>query len=106
MIVRARLIVRFGGDEFLCGLADVTTANAAERFSLVNVDLAETQQASVTVGVAELEADDALGDLIARADPSSKSAVLARLRSAALADTVPSVNRWDGEPGHRGMAVP
>lgn len=62
------LIVRFGGDEFLCGLADVTVADAAKRFSLVNADLAETQQASVTVGVAELDADDALEDLIARAD--------------------------------------
>ncbi|MGO9902484.1 MAG: diguanylate cyclase [Solirubrobacteraceae bacterium] len=62
------LIVRFGGDEFLCGLADVTVADAAKRFSLVNADLAETQQASVTVGVAQLEADDALGELIVRAD--------------------------------------
>jgi diguanylate cyclase (GGDEF)-like protein len=62
------LIVRFGGDEFLCGLAGVTMADAAKRFSLVNADLAETRQASVTVGVAELEAGDALDDLIARAD--------------------------------------
>jgi diguanylate cyclase (GGDEF)-like protein len=62
------LIVRCGGDEFLCGLADVTMADAAKRFSLVNADLAETRQASVTVGVAQLEAEDALGDLIARAD--------------------------------------
>ena len=62
------LIVRLGGDEFLCGLADVPVADAAKRFSLVNADLAETRQASVTVGVAELEADDALEDLIARAD--------------------------------------
>jgi diguanylate cyclase (GGDEF)-like protein len=62
------LIVRFGGDEFLCGLAGVTMADAAKRFSLVNADLAETRQASATVGVAELEAGDALDDLIARAD--------------------------------------
>jgi diguanylate cyclase (GGDEF)-like protein len=62
------LIVRFGGDEFLCALLDVTMAQGAERFSLVKADLAATEQASVTVGLSELEADDALEDLIARAD--------------------------------------
>ncbi|MFN2471168.1 MAG: diguanylate cyclase domain-containing protein [Gaiellaceae bacterium] len=62
------LIVRFGGDEFLCALLDVTMAEAAKRFSLVNADLAATHQASVTVGLTELAADDALEDLIARAD--------------------------------------
>lgn len=62
------LIIRFGGDEFLCALLEVTMAEAAERFSLVNADLAAAHQASVTVGLAELEAEDALEDLIARAD--------------------------------------
>jgi diguanylate cyclase (GGDEF)-like protein len=62
------LIVRFGGDEFLCGVVDVTMAEAAKRFSRVNAELAATRQASVTVGLAELEADDALEDLVARAD--------------------------------------
>ena len=62
------LIVRFGGDEFLCGLLDMSKADAAERFALVNADLAETHNASVTVGLAELEADDSLESLIAHAD--------------------------------------
>lgn len=62
------LIIRFGGDEFVCGLLDLNRAEAAKRFSLVNADLAGTQQASVSVGLAELKADDALEDLIARAD--------------------------------------
>lgn len=62
------LIVRFGGDEFLSGMLDVSMADAAKRFSLVNADLATAQRASVTIGLAELEADDALEDLIARAD--------------------------------------
>lgn len=46
----------------------MTMADAAKRFSLVNADLAATQHASVTVGLAELETDDALEDLLARAD--------------------------------------
>lgn len=62
------LIVRFGGDEFVCGLLDLTMEAVADRFSLVNAELAATQQASVTVGLAELEPDDSLADLIARAD--------------------------------------
>ena len=62
------LIIRFGGDEFVCGLADTTMAPVAKRFSLVNADLATTQQASITVGLAELRPEDALEDLIARAD--------------------------------------
>jgi diguanylate cyclase (GGDEF)-like protein len=62
------LIIRFGGDEFLCALLGVTMAEAANRFSLVNADLRTTRQASVSVGLAELEADDALEDLVARAD--------------------------------------
>jgi diguanylate cyclase (GGDEF)-like protein len=71
--IRTRLrsydvIVRFGGDEFVCGLVDITMADAAARFSLVSADLAATHQAAITVGVAELRASDALTNLVARAD--------------------------------------
>lgn len=62
------LIIRYGGDEFLCALVGVTRDYAAERFSLVNADLTATRQASVTVGLADLEPEDAVEDLIARAD--------------------------------------
>jgi diguanylate cyclase (GGDEF)-like protein len=62
------LIARFGGDEFVCGLFDVGIADAAERFALVNAELASTRQSSVTAGLAQLEAQDALEDLIKRAD--------------------------------------
>ena len=62
------LIVRFGGDEFVCGLLGLSLADATERFALVNADLAGSQQASVTVGLAELEPGDSLEELIARGD--------------------------------------
>jgi diguanylate cyclase (GGDEF)-like protein len=68
------LIIRFGGDEFLCALPDVTMEQASERFSLVNADLAAAQQGSVTVGLAELQPDDAVEDLIARADEAMYTA--------------------------------
>ena len=61
------LIVRFGGDEFVCGFSDLTTAEAATRFALVNADLT-ADRTSISFGVAELKADDNLDDLITRAD--------------------------------------
>ena len=62
------LIIRFGGDEFLCGVIDVTVAEAATRFSRVNAELAAAGQATIIVGLAQLDEDDVLEDLVARAD--------------------------------------
>jgi diguanylate cyclase (GGDEF)-like protein len=62
------LIVRFGGDEFVCSFIDLTAVEAAKRFDAINADLAETGDGSITVGLAELQPDDSLAGLIARAD--------------------------------------
>lgn len=62
------LIVRFGGDEFVCAILDVSSSEAIKRFEAVNVDLKEAADASVTVGLAERRAEDSLEDLIGRAD--------------------------------------
>lgn len=63
------LIVRFGGDEFVCALSDMHVAEATTRFSLVNSALAQSPEpGSVTVGLAELQPGDSLQDLITRAD--------------------------------------
>lgn len=62
------LIVRFGGDEFLCAFLDVSPSEALKRFEAVNVDLAAAAGASVTVGLAEMRSEDSLEDLIERAD--------------------------------------
>lgn len=62
------LIVRFGGDEFVCGLPDVTVTEAAKRFALVNADLAAGRQASISVGLTQLEPEDDLHDMVLRAD--------------------------------------
>jgi diguanylate cyclase (GGDEF)-like protein len=62
------LIVRFGGDEFVCALLDVSMEEAAQRFAFVNAELASSRQSSVTAGLAELEPHDLLDDLIRRAD--------------------------------------
>ncbi|HEX2241415.1 MAG TPA: GGDEF domain-containing protein [Actinomycetota bacterium] len=61
------LIVRFGGDEFVCALIDVSLSQAAERFAAVNARLGDLN-ASITVGLAEMRAGDSLEDLVERAD--------------------------------------
>jgi diguanylate cyclase (GGDEF)-like protein len=62
------LVVRYGGDEFVCGFPALDVNDAAERFARINGDLAATEEASVAFGLAELESDDSLADLITRAD--------------------------------------
>ena len=61
------LIVRFGGDEFVCALIDVSMSQTVERFAAVNTKL-EDLEASITVGLAEMRAGDSLADLVERAD--------------------------------------
>jgi diguanylate cyclase (GGDEF)-like protein len=61
------LVARYGGDEFVC-LVDLDRSQAAKRFEEVNVDLTELEDSSISVGLAEMRAEDSLEDLIARAD--------------------------------------
>ncbi|MCU1595500.1 MAG: hypothetical protein JWO12_2892, partial [Frankiales bacterium] len=62
------LVVRYGGDEFVCGLSDLDLASAHRRFQIANASLAVTREAQVSVGLAELAAGETLEALIARAD--------------------------------------
>lgn len=63
------LIIRYGGDEFVCVVSGLNAAAAATRLGLVNIALeALPEPASVTIGLAELAAGDGAADLIARAD--------------------------------------
>jgi diguanylate cyclase (GGDEF)-like protein len=61
--------VRWGGDEFVCALSDVTREVAAERLAEIQGTLAaRSPAASISSGLAELRDDDTLETLIARAD--------------------------------------
>ena len=63
------LVVRYGGDEFLCTLSGSDINAARHRFDEVARSLTErTPTASVGVGLAVLADPDTLGQLIARAD--------------------------------------
>jgi len=65
------LVVRLGGDEFLCALPDVTPEEAHGRFDRLNAELRDGATAgpvSVSVGIAELGDEESVATLIERAD--------------------------------------
>jgi diguanylate cyclase (GGDEF)-like protein len=62
------LVVRYGGDEFICGFPALDVNDAAERFARINEDLAASDEASVAFGLAELQRGDSVNELIGRAD--------------------------------------
>ncbi len=66
-------VVRFGGDEFLCGLGGASLAEVETRFDHMAGALMSEAGIGVSVGLAELVArqgldEDALDELVARAD--------------------------------------
>ena len=63
------LVVRYGGDEFVCAMPNMTMANARPRFEQIAANLRVTDRDhSITFGLAEAQPDDSLQTLIARAD--------------------------------------
>ncbi|HVF77444.1 MAG TPA: GGDEF domain-containing protein [Solirubrobacteraceae bacterium] len=63
------LIIRIGGDEFLCAMTDMTLLDARERFRQVAGMLADSGQVGwIRAGLAELGPDDDATQLIERAD--------------------------------------
>ena len=69
------LIIRYGGDEFVCAIAGVNATYATRRLALVNAALAKaTEPGSVAVGIAELQPGDTAESLVARADAALYSA--------------------------------
>lgn len=63
------LLIRYGGDEFVCAISGLTSGEAATRFAEVNASLATApERGSVTVGLAEMRRGDSPSALVARAD--------------------------------------
>jgi diguanylate cyclase (GGDEF)-like protein len=62
-------VVRVGGDEFVCALADCTLHQARERFQHIRAQIEQTQPtASISVGFAPLHPEDTLEQLTERGD--------------------------------------
>ncbi|MFA5787103.1 MAG: GGDEF domain-containing protein, partial [Actinomycetota bacterium] len=63
------LIVRVGGDEFLCALPGHTVPVVSERFAAISAELMTLpERMSISVGLAQLEGNETMEDLVARAD--------------------------------------
>lgn len=62
------LLVRMGGDEFLCALPKVDIAEAQRRFGDLSEALGDSSGTTVSVGYSELRAEDSNETFVARAD--------------------------------------
>jgi diguanylate cyclase (GGDEF)-like protein len=63
------VIMRFGGDEFVCGLPGATIDEVRRRMADLAKKLGHDHPgASISVGLAELRAEDTLRDVVRRAD--------------------------------------
>jgi diguanylate cyclase (GGDEF)-like protein len=63
------LVIRHGGDEFLCAMSNMTLPDAHERFDTVAGMLAASREpGAIRFGFAQLMPDDTAAQLIARAD--------------------------------------
>jgi diguanylate cyclase (GGDEF)-like protein len=72
------LIVRMGGDEFLCVMSDATVEIARRRFDAVQAELAAdtSDRCEIKFGVAQLAPEDSAMELVKRADaqlPASRT---------------------------------
>jgi diguanylate cyclase (GGDEF)-like protein len=72
-LVRSKLrpydpVVRWGRDEFVCTISGPELDDAHHRFDDVRSALAETGEAPMSIGLADLEEGDTLETLVERAD--------------------------------------
>ena len=81
--MRARLrsfdpIIRYGGDEFVCGLGGTDLAEAERRFDLIGIAIEADAGVGISVGLAELEPGDTADAMTERADAAMLTVKAAR----------------------------
>jgi diguanylate cyclase (GGDEF)-like protein len=62
------VVVRYGGDEFVCGIAATDLADTQHRFDTINAAIEAGSGAGISVGLAALGEGETLDELIERAD--------------------------------------
>jgi diguanylate cyclase (GGDEF)-like protein len=76
------IVVRYGGDEFICALPNTRQVAAARRFASTRMALAARRAgSSISIGLVELCADETLDEVVARADEAMYAGRRASLRS-------------------------
>ena len=76
------LIIRYGGDEFLCVLTDSGTAEAERSATSLREHVERRTGGTISVGIAELSAGDTVDALVERADAALYSGRRARASAA------------------------
>jgi diguanylate cyclase (GGDEF)-like protein len=61
-------IVRFGGDEFVCGIASVDAGEVQHRIGVIDQSLRNATGVGITAGLATLTSNESLEELTAKAD--------------------------------------
>jgi diguanylate cyclase (GGDEF)-like protein len=61
-------IVRFGGDEFVCGIGSIDPGEVQHRIGVIDQSLRHATGVGITAGLASLESNESLDELTARAD--------------------------------------
>lgn len=61
-------IVRFGGDEFVCGIASIDVGEVEHRIGVIDQSLRNATGVGITAGLATLSGDEGLDELTTRAD--------------------------------------
>jgi diguanylate cyclase (GGDEF)-like protein len=62
------LVVRYGGDEFVCVLTDSSAADAERTATTLRAHVAERTGGTISIGIAALEPGDSVDALVKRAD--------------------------------------
>jgi diguanylate cyclase (GGDEF)-like protein len=63
------VVTRIGGDEFVCAFPGSTLAAVEQRFTVVDGPLSRVKAgATISIGLAQLQEDESLAELIVRAD--------------------------------------
>jgi diguanylate cyclase (GGDEF)-like protein len=61
-------IVRFGGDEFVCGISSIDTVEVQHRIAVIDQSLRNATGVGITAGLATLTSNESLDELTERAD--------------------------------------